>query len=406
MDDSPDPTSLAAPAYRVLRPGDPAPAVRCASSLGEPLSLDILAGRFLVLCVFVTTRDTRGAVMLAAGRACVDRLNRRDVGLVGLGFDAADLAAGRLARIAGRHPVLVDASGESGRSYGALPMGPPTQGPTVARRVWYVIDPDMRIREVVDGASDAALERLRTLLQALPESERFAGEPVPAPVLLLPRVLEPEICQDLITRYERAGGTPSGFMIERQGVTIGRNDPSHKVRSDHTIEDDALRVLLQRRIKAKVAPQIEKVHHFRCSRMERYIVACYDAADGGHFRAHRDNTTRGTAHRRFAVSINLNDDYDGGTIHFPEYGARGYRIGTGGAIVFSCSLLHAVSRVTQGRRFAFLPFLYDDAAALIRERNDAFLHESVGAYRGAATAPSSRDARSPTTDPRNSVDGG
>ena len=56
--------------------------------------------------------------------------------------------------------------------------------------------------------------------------------------------------------------------------------------------------------------------------MERYIVACYAAEEGGHFRAHRDNTTKGTAHRRFAVSINLNDDFDGGEVSFPEYGPR------------------------------------------------------------------------------------
>lgn len=38
-------------------------------------------------------------------------------------------------------------------------------------------------------------------------------------------------------------------------------------------------------------------------------------------------------------------------------------------MVFSCSLLHSVSKVTAGRRYAFLPFLYDDAAARIRDAN-------------------------------------
>jgi hypothetical protein len=40
-----------------------------------------------------------------------------------------------------------------------------------------------------------------------------------------------------------------------------------------------------------------------------------------------------------------------------------------------------VSRVTAGRRYAFLPFLYDDEAARIREQNNRFLDESVGTYR-------------------------
>ena len=78
------------------------------------------------------------------------------------------------------------------------------------------------------------------------------------------------------------------------------------------------------------------------------------------------------------MSINLNDDFDGGEVSFPEYGPRGYKPPPGGAVVFSCSLLHQVSRVVRGERFAFLPFLYDDAAAAIRERNLAFVGEARG----------------------------
>jgi predicted 2-oxoglutarate/Fe(II)-dependent dioxygenase YbiX len=111
--------------------------------------------------------------------------------------------------------------------------------------------------------------------------------------------------------------------------------------------------------------------------MERYVVARYAAEDGGHFRAHRDNTTRATAHRRFAVSINLNEDYEGGEISFPEYGPRSLKPPAGGAVIFSCSLLHQVSKMTRGARYAFLPFLYDDAAAKIRQENRQFLAESA-----------------------------
>ena len=49
----------------------------------------------------------------------------------------------------------------------------------------------------------------------------------------------------------------------------------------------------------------------------------------------------------------------------------------GAAVVFSCSLLHAVSTVTDGRRYAFLPFLYDDAAAKVRAENLKFLTGEV-----------------------------
>jgi len=50
--------------------------------------------------------------------------------------------------------------------------------------------------------------------------------------------------------------------------------------------------------------------------MDKYVVACYDSAQGGHFHRHRDNVNVGAQHRRFAVTINLNNDYDGCDLMF------------------------------------------------------------------------------------------
>jgi predicted 2-oxoglutarate/Fe(II)-dependent dioxygenase YbiX len=94
----------------------------------------------------------------------------------------------------------------------------------------------------------------------------------------------------------------------------------------------------------------------------------------------RDNTTRGTAHRRFALSVNLNDGFDGGELCLPEYGSRTYKPPAGCAVVFSGALLHQVTPVRSGRRYAFLPFLYDEAAAALREQNNAFLGGETAPY--------------------------
>jgi hypothetical protein len=40
-----------------------------------------------------------------------------------------------------------------------------------------------------------------------------------------------------------------------------------------------------------------------------------------------------------------------------------------------------VSAVTRGKRYAFLPFLYDDEAARLRLENNKFLGEGVDPYR-------------------------
>jgi predicted 2-oxoglutarate/Fe(II)-dependent dioxygenase YbiX len=198
-------------------------------------------------------------------------------------------------------------------------------------------------------------------------------------VLLTPRIFEPPFCEQLIAHYRQTGGRPSGFMREVDGVTTLMTDDEHKRRSDVVIEDETLRRQVVARLNRRLLPQIQKAFNFKATRIERYLVARYDAETGGFFRPHRDNTTKGTAHRRFAVSINLNADYEGGDLRFPEFGPRTYRPPPGGAVVFSCSILHEATQVTRGERFAFLPFLYDEAAAEIRAANLKYLDPALTA---------------------------
>lgn len=191
---------------------------------------------------------------------------------------------------------------------------------------------------------------------------------------MVPRVFEPEFCQELIAYYNLHGGGESGFMREVEGRTIGIQDPTFKRRRDQNIFDERLQTEAIYRIHDRLVPEIHRAFQFKATRIERHIVACYDGKSGGFFRPHRDNTTKGTAHRKFAVSLNLNTgQYQGGLLRFPEFGRQTYTAPAGGAVVFSCSLLHEATPVTQGLRYAYLPFLYDDAAAKIREMNLQFL---------------------------------
>lgn len=62
--------------------------------------------------------------------------------------------------------------------------------------------------------------------------------------------------------------------------------------------------------------------------------------------------------RKLAVTINLNTgDYEGGDLRFPEYGPELIQPPRGGAVVFSCLMLHEVLPVTSGERFVLLMFL-------------------------------------------------
>jgi peroxiredoxin/predicted 2-oxoglutarate/Fe(II)-dependent dioxygenase YbiX len=372
------------PAYRVLQVGDPAPWFKQNSTSNPLYSFDTAAGRYVVLCFYGMGSDEVGRATLASFQEeHRDLFDDDKIALFGVSVDPSDEAEMRAKQMVPGIRHFWDFDGAVGRLYGALPRNTlPGQSQIPIRRFWMVLNPTLRVRAIFPFERDGDDRRkVMAYLRALPPVSQFAGFEIPAPVLVIPDVFEPGFCKHLIGLYEQHGGEESGFMREVDGKTVATHDPNHKRRKDYTIEDQNLIRQVQHRIIRRINPEIERVHFFRPSRMERYIVSCYAAEDGGHFRAHRDNTTSGTAHRRFAVSINLNSDFEGGEVSFPEYGPRSYKAPAGGAVVFSCPLLHAVSRVTQGRRFAFLPFLYDEEAAKLREANNANLGEGVGAYK-------------------------
>jgi predicted 2-oxoglutarate/Fe(II)-dependent dioxygenase YbiX/peroxiredoxin len=354
-----------------IAPGDPAPWFSARTPANPRYTFDTAAGRYIVLCFLASGGDPQAQAAMRAALGRDDLFNDRHAALFMVSTDPDDEASARLSnRIPGIR-IIWDFDQTISTAYGAAPQD------SADGRCWIVIDPTLRvIANMAFRADGGDAAQLMALLETLPPPERFSGGELQAPVLMLPRVFEPEFCSHLIDLYDANGGTESGFMREIGGRTVGVHDHNHKRRKDHILTDPALILDVQKRFLRRVVPEIAKIHQFTVTRMERYIVSCYAAEDGGHFAAHRDNTTAGTAHRRFAVSVNLNDDFDGGEVSFPEYGPRGFKAPPGGAVVFSCSLLHKVSRVTRGRRYAFLPFLYDDAAAQIRQKNASLIGEA------------------------------
>jgi predicted 2-oxoglutarate/Fe(II)-dependent dioxygenase YbiX/peroxiredoxin len=372
--------------YAQMTPGDPAPWFHQRSAGNPRYAFDTAAGRYVVLCFYASAGTDLGRNAVATVLANRDLFDDTRMCFFGVSIDPGDEAEARVREMIPGIRYFWDFDGAVSARYGAIPKDTKLPQPRVsARQFWMVLDPTLRVMRVVPFAPDGSEQaELFAWLKDLPPPERFAGFEVPAPILVLPNVFEPEFCRHLIGLYETHGGEESGFMREVDGRTVHVQDPNHKRRKDYVVEDPQLIRQLQGRVIRRVNPEIQKVYNFKVTRMERYIVSCYSAEDGGHFRAHRDNTTKGTAHRRFAVSINLNSEFEGGEVSFPEYGPRSFKAPAGGAVIFPCALLHAVSRVTKGRRFAFLPFLYDDEAAKIREANNRFLGEGVGNYRATA----------------------
>ena len=355
------------PRPRPLLPGEPVPWFRAKAIGGsDSYAFDTVAGRYILLAFLGRASDPAAAEALR----CVERRRALfdDVRacFFGVTSDPEDEAAGRVAQQLPGIRFFLDPAGGLAGLFGAQPD---------ERRHWLLVDPMLRaVAAFPLEAGEAAIDALGLAMANMPLADW-------APVLMAPNIFEPALCERLIAHHRETGGEPSGFMREIGGKTKLVTDPNHKMRRDRVITDETLCGIARARIQAKLVPLVKRAFQFEATRMERYLVGCYEAG-AGHFRPHRDNTTSGTAHRRFAVTINLNSgEYEGCDLRFPEYGGRTYRAPTGGAIVFSCSLLHEATPVTKGTRYAFLPFLYDDAAARLREANNPHLDEGIGEYK-------------------------
>jgi predicted 2-oxoglutarate/Fe(II)-dependent dioxygenase YbiX len=266
--------------------------------------------------------------------ALVDRLHGR-----------TDLALHRIGGQPAEHPVPTWADPERAvaAAYGIA------DGELTA----VVLDPNLRVIATVTG--DSVVDEVTALLAAAAHRDAPTIVTAQAPVLLLPGALPSEWCQRLIDVWHDAGGVDTG--VERDGAEV--LDDAYKRRRDHTVRDPDLMRELSTVVGRRVMPEVRKAFAYRATRFEGFKIACYEADTGGFFRAHRDNLTRATAHRVFALTLNLNDAYSGGELRFGEYGNQLYRPDAGAALVFSCSQLHEVREVTAGRRFVLLSFLFD-----------------------------------------------
>ena len=356
-----------------LSVGEPAPWFSAAASSNrtDMVAFDELAGRHIVLFFFDSAARPEIADILTAFGRRGDLFDDRHATFVGISRDPQDFERDCVRRRRGSCRVLWDVDGTVAQQYGVA-------DPSGVRPAAFVLDPALQILDIAMATEPVELvERITTRL-----GERLANPPAPrsAPVLVVPNVFDRLFCDRLVELYEATGGREIG-AIEFGGKVVEKFDPEFRKRLDWYISDNGAlqraRYLLQRRL----LPMVHQGFQFNTTRIERYLVGCYDAITGGHFRAHRDNMSPVAAHRRFAVTINLNDAYEGGQLTFPEFGPQTYGAAPGDAIVFSCSLLHEVVPVTSGRRYAFLSFLYDEQGQQIR---DAYAKQFAASQKSVA----------------------
>lgn len=336
---------------RPLTPGDRAPNFFLPDHRGIVISLhDKVKGGQIIILFLPNLRDADAVAEL-------DRLIELTVGFandnahifVVTGAPAAALRE-PAERLGGHAHIVSDNAGRTAEEFGVSGL-----------RTAYVLDANARVQARLAAADTPLARRALALVGATdwPQPQTPAMHP---PILLIPNVFDAKFCRYLIDQYEARGHEESGTFRMVDGEMVHAPNHAAKRRSDHHVFDKDLLAPIQELITRRVVPEMARAFHTRISWVEEFKIVCYDARRGGYFHIHRDNTTPQTAHRRFAMTLNLNaDEYEGGQLRFPEYGNAVYKPATGMAVIFSCNLLHEATPVARGKRYVLLSFMSDEA---------------------------------------------
>ncbi len=260
---------------------------------------------------------------------------------------------GETATVQAKEPLFVLQDGA--RQVADILLAPDVAGKSVTTRL-LLLDANQRLlAALADPTPDAAAKMLASEI-----ARAKHDEPMPAlmqgtapPVLILPRVFEPELCQSLIALWQHSERNETGVSSRYGNVSMAQA----KRTEDHTVADPAAIRAISDRLAYRVGPELLRGFGYdRPFVFDAHVILSYGAEEKHYFKAHRDNGAPQTADRAFAVSLNLNEDYEGGELIFPEYGRLRFKPPAGAAAVFSCALLHEALPVTKGRRYVLTSF--------------------------------------------------
>ncbi|WP_427157257.1 redoxin domain-containing protein [Aliinostoc sp. HNIBRCY26] len=358
-----------------LTVGDPVPWFTLPSTSNPTFHFNSIGGYRVILFFFGSTKNNHIRDILHQFCTRQNQLASSQVPFFGVSIDSDDSYLADLIENKTYFKLLWDFNRQVSIQYGVCQQDNSDSGELQYQPKIFILNENLRVLQVINVLAVAnPVEQVFQFIESLPTIPPASLATKVAPVLFIPNVLEPEFCQHLIDLYLANGGQDSGFMRQIDGKTVEVYDYTFKKRRDYLISNPQLLEQINQRVIRRVKPEIEKAFQFSITRFERYLVACYEANGQGFFNRHRDNTTKGTAHRRFAMSLNLNTGfYEGGHLRFPEYGSQLYCPNTGEALIFSCSLLHEATPIISGQRFVLLSFFYNDEDARLREKNRHYL---------------------------------
>jgi peroxiredoxin/predicted 2-oxoglutarate/Fe(II)-dependent dioxygenase YbiX len=360
--------TTATQARQLLSVGERAPNVFLPDQRDAIISLhDKTRGGPIFILLYPTQKDPGCAKELESLFALAPRMLAEGAHIFAIGGDEVPLVQ----KLAAEHEpdffLLSDADHEAADAFGAR-----------GKLIGFALDPGQRVQSVITAGPTPIAERAAAELQALRPVEPFNPGYHP-PILVIPQALPRDFCSYLIEQFEKRGSEASGTLRMTKGKMVHASDADVKQRRDHHVVDQDLIAQISAYMERRVLPEIHRAFHCPIKYVEEFKIVRYDADPGGYFRPHRDNTPPGTAHRRFAMTLNLNaEDYDDGELCFPEFNNATYKPATGEAAVFSCNLLHEATDVIEGQRYVLLSFMYDESGRQYLEKYKNAIRQQQG----------------------------
>lgn len=347
-DDRMDRSAAAAQDFRVFDVGDRLRIFGFRDHMGRDATLDhlTLSGKPVVLFFCPAGTDDPKA-LLSSILAASQTLIKLGASLLVVGGYTLEAIDRFFEGAPTPFPVLADPQAQIPAFLGLGPLTEPTT---------LIAGPDLRVRRIISGNGQPHAEEAVACCKKLCEPVEYRPVTRQAPVLLIENVLSPAQCERVIKFWESQQKVYGIVGTAKGGVRT--YDTTIKRRWDVAVEEPGLRSELESIIQRRVLSEIRKAFHFVVRTGETMKIGCYDSEQQGFFQPHRDNNDPQVAHRRFAMSLNLNDGYEGCGVRFPEFPGAEYRAPAGAALVFSCSLLHEVQPVTKGRRLAIFGFYW------------------------------------------------
>jgi len=197
----------------------------------------------------------------------------------------------------------------------------------------YLLTPNRKIYKKYE------LNSLDEFNTQLIEQNKYSNHNIP--YLLIDNVLSEELLSKIQNYYD------SNNLKRQTHNTSSKN--RHHIHPDKQLEID-----LDNKLSRSLFPEIKKIFNFDVNYRELYKICSYDAETDGRFHAHRD-TPSPFQHRRYAMSLFLNDDYEGGEFELPEYNFK-IKPKANCALIFPGICSHKVNQVINGSRRVIITF--------------------------------------------------